>query len=89
MLAGWPDLQISHDIGHGGGASEGHHHTISAPGQDELGVQALLPEQLVVLQGRVEQRAPLLQVELAVAHLLQNPTPLSITAISHCAGGSQ
>ena len=62
-------LEVGDHVGEGGRPAEGEHHALAAPGQDHLGVQALLPEQLELVQRRVKQAARLWQVQLRVLDL--------------------
>lgn len=67
---GWgTDLDVGLDIGQGSCPPEGQNDVLPVPGQQAFGVQALLPEQLVLVQGRLEQAASLLDRVLAALNL--------------------
>ena len=62
-------LQVGKDVGEGGRAPEGQHDHLPVPADQQLGVGGPVPHQLRVREGRLEERAPLLQAQLAVLHL--------------------
>lgn len=62
-------LEICNHVCQGGGASEGQHNALAVPSKQHFGVQALLPEQFVLVQWRVEQAAALLDRQVGVLNL--------------------
>ena len=67
---GWgTNLDIGLDVRQGGCPPEGQDDVLPVPGHQALGVQALFPEQLILVQCRLEQAASLRDRVLAALNL--------------------